>query len=435
MAHRVSYIFSATDRFSGVANKIGRQSDQLRGKMGRLGTVMRGGGRGGGVVGMMGGRGMLAGGGIMAAGLAGYKALMPGLEFEQAMADLASVTSLTSDGLDKISEKTLQLSTDSRIAATDVTAAYASIASNLEAISGDPEALSRVTKEVLLLKNAANIPISEAASTITGVLSQFKLPADEVERVSNVLAAGQKKGSSFVYQTAAALEPFGAIAHTFSKLSIEETVAAIQVLAKDQLKMEKAGTAMRTFLLVLEGSGIDAVKPSVHGLAQALRNLSKVIDITDSKKMEKAFGREGVLAATILANNVPLLEYFENAITGTSIATEQAAKRLDTSLSRIGGAGNAFKNFWIKDFEWIADNVAAMSEWVLGATTHGPNLNYLTNAGWGGNLAGALSPPQQMNIDTILKIMDPSGVVDYVTTRISGDTAGVNAGVNMVTEQ
>ena len=162
------------------------------------------------------------------------------------------------------------------------------------------------------------------------------------------MAAGSKVGASLVIQTADALVDAG-FASATAGLSFEQTNAAIQVLAKSELKGARAGVALRNILTIM-GTVLDGqLDPAVVGISASLEGFAK-LGLTNSE-MIKLFGRETKDAAGFLIKNRDLFSQWTNDITGTNEAQMQAAKRLATFNAKMRGLGVTIKDVVIRTFE------------------------------------------------------------------------------------
>ncbi|MCK5127646.1 MAG: phage tail tape measure protein [candidate division Zixibacteria bacterium] len=275
------------------------------------------------------------------------KFITEGAKFQDAIADLAAITGSEGEALKTLSNETLRLAKNSKIAQSEVAAAFKIVASAKSELLKDPRGLSRVTEQVLLLKNATGLELAEAATVVTEAMNQFGASADQAARFVNVLAAGSKVGASEVAQTGAAIVKAG-VAAKLAGLSFEETNAALQVLAKNGLKADIAGTGLQTVLLKLESQNNRKIKPSIVGLVNAFKNLNDAN--LSAKEQSKLFGLEGIKVGNILASNAPLIKQWTREITGSNEAQKQADKRLATFNAKLRGIGITINESLIKAF-------------------------------------------------------------------------------------
>lgn len=377
MAFNVSYIFSAKDAFSAAANKIKRATKGIRKQFKKLPKDLDKANKklketerinrkvsGSFVSGFK--RMALAAGAFF--GLRAFFTV--GSKFQDSIADLASITGAAGKELAFLREESLRLAKSSVTAQNEVATAFKVVASGKSELLADPKALSKVTEQVLLLKNAAGIDLANATSIVIESLNQFDAGAEQASRFVNVLAAGAKVGASEVGQTGAALLK-ASVAAKLAGVGFEELNAVIQVLAKSGQKTEIAGTGLQRIFINLEKTGVKKLMPSVVGLTSVLTTLKEAnLNVTQQTTL---FGEEGLKVGNILLNKVPLIKQFTKAITGTSIAEEQASIRLNTFNARMRALGISIKDKVIRVFEKlepvITKQITAFSMFIDSITT------------------------------------------------------------------
>jgi len=111
--------------------------------------------------------------------------------------------------------------------------------------------LQDVTDKVLILADASGITLEQSAKAVTAVLSQFGLSASKAGDVINILAAGSLEGSAEVENITESLKNFGTVAND-SNLSVEQSVALIELLAEKQILGAEAGTKARGIIIKIK---------------------------------------------------------------------------------------------------------------------------------------------------------------------------------------
>jgi|GEM_PF-3900223 len=278
----------------------------------------------------------------LSVGLIGVQAVFTGVgaafttdsEFQSALSSLSALTGATGEDLQFLADKAEELGPKVGRSATETLKAFELIGSAKPELLDSKEALASFTEEVLLLAAASGEQLPEAAEALTGVMNQFQAPAEQATRYVNALAAGAKEGAATIPQSAAALKYFGVNAAT-ANISVEKSVALIQLLAERSIKGEQAGTQLRNVLAKL-ASGAKETNPEVVGLSTALDNLGK--KNLSTAQYTKLFGLENANTARVLVEGREKVEALTVAVTGTGVANEQAARQLDN----ISTAGNRF---------------------------------------------------------------------------------------------
>ena len=264
-------------------------------------------------------------------------------EYEKKLDNLSALTGLTGDNLTWLSQQAKEMSTSMgegnvRItqSADAIVDAYTKVGSARPELLKNKEDLNMVTKEAILLSEAANSELEPAVKALTGVLNQFNAPASDSRRIINALAAGSKEGAGEIPYLTEAIEKSGTVAAD-AGMSIEELVGTLETLAPRMTQPEMAGRSLRAVILKLQ-EGAKDTNPAIVGMATAMENLGKKnLSVAELVNM---FGVENITAAKILINNVGELKNYTKAVTGTSVALEQAAINTDNNTSRLAQAQN-----------------------------------------------------------------------------------------------
>jgi len=296
--------------------------------------------------------------GMITAGVAAFTGVIFGIrkaidsfnEFEKSVSTLSSLTGLQGDSLKWLADQAKILSTSTTESGVRITSSAAAIVEAYKLMGSarpellqNKEDLNEVTKQALILKEAAGIELNEAVQAVASSMNQFNLDASQSERVINTLAAGALVGSSEIADLTGSMKNVGAVAND-SNMSLEQTVAALEVLGSKALKGEEAGTKLRGALLKMKDAGLGYASGQ-FSMADALEEANKKIaeqgNALDQDALKiKYFGAENVTAGTILLNNVGMYKSLTDAVTGTSEATKQAGINTDNNAAKLEQAKN-----------------------------------------------------------------------------------------------
>lgn len=261
----------------------------------------------------------------------------------------------------------------------DILEAYMLVGSNKPELLNDKEALNAVTVETMRLSAASKMELAKSVEATTTALNQYGAGADQAARYVNVLAAGSKFGASNVEQQTAAILKAGTIAAS-SNISLEELVGTIEMLGEKGMKNEIAGTGLKTFFTRLSTGAIDT-NPKVVGLSVALENLNKKVEEAESQTvgggttlLKKLFGDEGMVTAMILTQNTEKVKEYTQAVTGTSVAMEQAAINSDTAKAKRAQYINQIKEAGIILMEKLNPSLSALTGWTTRLIKAAPEL-------------------------------------------------------------
>lgn len=273
------------------------------------------------------------------------------MELEDSAANLQSLTGLGDGDITWLKQYAKTLSTNItemgiRIKATskEIMDGFTVIGSKRPELLKNKEAMADLTKQALILAETG-VPVDQAFEVVTASLNQFNLEAKEGKRVINAIAAGSLAGSAEADSLAASLKNVGTVAND-SNMSLEDTVAMLEVLASKQLTGEEAGTKLRGALLKLKEAGVGYASGQ-FSVRDALEEVNKKMSEHSSAAqrdalLQKIFGAENVTAGTILLQNVDAYDKLKVAVTGTNTAYDQAIIRTKTTSALLAQAKNKF---------------------------------------------------------------------------------------------
>ena len=289
-------------------------------------------------------------------------------EREDVKADVQALTGLSEESIGWLEQQAIRLSTTVtesgiriRQSATEIMDAYKLVGSAKPELLSNKEALAAVTEQTLILASASGMTLKDAVDAVTLSLNQYGDGADQAARYANVMAAGSKYGSAAVESVTKSIKSSG-VAAASANIPIEQLVGTIETLGEKGIKDEIAGTGLKRFFLTLQ-TGADDTNPKIVGLETALDNLQK--KQLSATKIKKMFGEEGYNVASVLINEAEKVKYYTEAVTGTSVAMEQAATKSDTAAAKLAQAKNKMNEMGIELMEKL--NPAIVS--VMNSTT------------------------------------------------------------------
>jgi TP901 family phage tail tape measure protein len=263
-------------------------------------------------------------------------------EFDQAMAELQTITGLSDEVIDELGEKAIEMSKRFGTSAIEVSKGMALIGSKKPDLLNNADALASVTEQADILAKAAGISLPEAADALTKAMNQYGASSTEATKYTDILAVSQQKGTASIASLSEALKNVGSVAKA-SGVDFEATNALLQALAKGGLEGAEAGTKLRTILLRLAKTGRQDLNPAVTDMSDILNTLAKEIpDVTSAQKM---FGEEAAAAALTLINQRDVVKDLNGALNEQGAALEQAENNSDTLsgvTAKLGAAWDAF---------------------------------------------------------------------------------------------
>lgn len=263
------------------------------------------------------------------------------MEFSKEMSMLSAITGATGDDLDYLKQSAKDLGATYGKSAVEIVTAMKLVGSAKPELLDNVQALKAVTEAVLVLSKATGMDMTEATQGVTTIMNQFALSADEVNRTINVLAAGSKYGAVEVDYLKESISKVGTIAKA-ANVSLEATVAAMELFGEKGIKAETAGTGFKSILGKLQADA----KNYTNGLF----DLNKAIDNNTSisgnnLELQKKFGAEFYGMAGILLTNKDRFKELTEQVTGTNVAYEQMAianDNLKGDTEKLSGAWDKF---------------------------------------------------------------------------------------------
>lgn len=301
-----------------------------------------------------------------------------GVQFEQNLANLSSITGLIGNDLQYIADKAKETGKASGLGAAGAVDAFALLASQIQIDKIGMEGLAMLQRETITLAQASGMNMADAATAMAATINQFGLQADQANRVINVLAAGSKYGAAEIGELSQSFKVTGSVAAA-AGLSVEQTAGALEVLSKSNLKGAEAGTALRNIIVKLQTTlGLDLSKT---GLANALEALQP--KLSDTAYLAKLFGAENLAASQFLIKNADAVREMTDSVTGTNVAMEQANIRTNTTAEAMKRMQARIDGFKISIFEMTGGLSAVAAEvagWGVTIAQLYPVLGTLNNA-------------------------------------------------------
>ncbi|AID58832.1 tape measure protein [Mycobacterium phage Gaia] len=191
--------------------------------------------------------GAIAIGGGIAASL--NKVVGVGVDFEKTLNTLSGVTGAGADVMQRFRDTAKALGNDVELSNTSAADAASAMTELAKAGFSVDDSIS-AAKGTLQLAAAAQIDAASAAEIQANAILAFGLNADYAGKAADVLSNAANASSAEITDVAAALQQGGAVSRAFG-VSMEDTSAAIGLLANNGIKGSDAGTLLKSALLAL----------------------------------------------------------------------------------------------------------------------------------------------------------------------------------------
>jgi TP901 family phage tail tape measure protein len=258
-------------------------------------------------------------------------------EFEVGSKKLSSLTKLQGKDLEWLQEQAKQTSVATiengirvKQSANDILDAYTLIGSQKPELLKNKEALHEVTKEAIILSEAASMQLEPAAAALTNSLNQFNTGAKDSRRYINALAAGSQAGAGNIEYLSKAVENSGTTA-SMMNLEFEDLIALIETAAPKFSDASQAGNSLDKVMMKMQAKQI-GYKDGVFDMNKALEELS--IRFNKGEMASQIFGEEHAKMVKVLVQGKDEFNRYKNAVTDTEVALEQAATNTDTRTAK-----------------------------------------------------------------------------------------------------
>lgn len=288
------------------------------------------------------GSGTMAIAGAGAAGYAGGRFLAPAVGFDEEMSRVQALTRLDKGDsqLAALRAQAKKLGAETAFTTRDAASGQAFLA-----MAGfTPQSIQAALPGVLNMALAGGMDLGESADIGSNILSQFTLPAGEMDRVSDVLTAAFTRTNTDLRSLGDTMKYAGPVASKLG-ISLEEAAGMAGILANNGLRGSDAGTAMRASLARL-------ASPTA-GAAKALKQLG--VSVSDARgKMRPV---ETILLdlykATKKYGQVDQVGFFKD------IAGEEAFVGLQTL---VAGAGSGELQKLVRELKGAGGEASAVAK-------------------------------------------------------------------------
>lgn len=269
------------------------------------------------------------------------------IEYEKAVASFRTIVSdLSETDFSEFKKKITEVAYATSKGTVEVAQSFEKIAGLNPEFARTAEGLGLVSKAAITLAKASSMELAPATENLVGIMNQMGLSADQADRVINALAAGQAVGAASISQTAEAMTNFGASAKS-ANVSLEQSVALVQTLAKYGQLGADAGDKLRTSFIRIQQTGF-GYKSGKFDIVDALTEMKARYDSLGSSfakddMLAKVFGATQIITGQILLKNIDLFKQFTKEVTGTSEAQKAADINSRTLANRAQELANKFQ--------------------------------------------------------------------------------------------
>lgn len=292
-----------------------------------------------------------------------------GMNFEAQMSRVQAISGATGGELERLKDQAVELGAETAFSALEAAEGM----ENLASAGFDVQEIMDAMPGMLDLAASSGEDLAASADIAASTLRGFGLEASDAGHVADVLAKNAADTNAAVADTGEAMKYIAPLAHA-AGISLEETAAAIGIMADNGIKGSQAGTTLRGALSRLSKptqdmqEAMDELGISFYDSEGKMLSLSDQISMlkksmegmTDEQRnnyLVTLYGQESLSGMLTLINTTDgkLAEMTESYRNCDGAAEEMATTMQDNLKSAIEQVGGAAESFGITVYESIQD--------------------------------------------------------------------------------
>ena len=254
-------------------------------------------------------------------------------ELESATARVGAVTNATATELEQLRQNTLNVAGATTFTAVEI----AGLQTELGKLGFSAQEIQQSTLAIANAAQALGVGLADISQKVGVTLRAFNLDAAQAATVADTLTAAIN-GSALSFESFGTSIAYVAPIAGQLGISVEETAAAMGVLADSGFQASRIGTGLRKILLELGNEG-GTLRNSLQKLKDEQISLTEI---------QELFGKTAVAQATVLINNIDTLGKYTGEFGKLGTALQASAKQVDTLKGRIQLLNSALDAFLIK---------------------------------------------------------------------------------------
>lgn len=325
-------------------------------------------------------------------------AIKAGSDFESQMSRVQAISGATGSEFNKLKEQAIQLGADTAFSSSQAAEGM----ENLAAAGFTTSEIMDAMPGLLDLAAASGEDLASSSDIAASTLRGFGLEAADAAHVADVLAANANKTNSSVADTGEAMKYVAPLARA-AGLSMEETAAAIGIMANAGIQGSQAGTTLRGAISRLSkptkqmsecmadlGISFYDSEGNMKSLAEQTRMMEEATaGMTDEQRnnvLVTLYGQEALSGMLALMNEgdgalQELTHAYETCDGSAKAAAETMQDNLAGALDQLGGSA---ETFGIVFYESVSES---LKETAKSATD---SINNITEAFRNGGLDDAI---------------------------------------------
>lgn len=325
-------------------------------------------------------------------------AIKVGSDFESQMSRVKAISGATGEEFEQLKEQAMQLGADTSFSASQAAEGM----ENLAAAGFTTSEIMSAMPGLLNLAAASGEDLASSSDIAASTLRGFGLAASDAAHVADVLAANANRTNSSVADTGEAMKYIAPLARA-AGLSLEETAAAIGIMANAGVNGSQAGTSLRGALSRLSkptkdmSEAMDELGISFYDSNGKMKSLTEQVGMlrqategmTDEQKnnyLVTLYGQEALSGMLALINEGEgSLGELTNAYKNCDGAAQKAAETMQDNLSgALEQLGGSAETLGLAFYNSVADNLKNA------ANTATESINNITDSFNNGGLNEAI---------------------------------------------
>lgn len=325
-------------------------------------------------------------------------AIKVGSDFESQMSRVKAISGATGEEFEQLKEQAMQLGADTSFSASQAAEGM----ENLAAAGFTTSEIMNAMPGLLNLAAASGEDLASSSDIAASTLRGFGLAASDAAHVADVLAANANRTNSSVADTGEAMKYIAPLARA-AGLSLEETAAAIGIMANAGVNGSQAGTSLRGALSRLSkptddmSEAMDELGISFYDSNGKMKSLTEQVGMlrqategmTDEQKnnyLVTLYGQEALSGMLALINEGEgslgeLTEAYRSCDGEAQKAAETMQDNLSGALEQLSGSA---ETLGLAFYNSVADNLKNA------ANTATESINNITDSFNNGGLNEAI---------------------------------------------
>lgn len=307
-------------------------------------------------------------------------AIKVGSDFEAQMSRVQAISGATGEEFEKLRSQAIELGADTAFSATEAAQGM----ENLAAAGFTTSEIMDAMPGMLNLAAAAGEDLASSADIAASTLRGFGLEASDAAHVADVLAENANRTNSSVSETGDAMKYVAPLARA-AGISLEETAAAIGIMANAGIQGSQAGTTLRGALSRLS-KPTDVMTQAMDELGVSFYDSEgKMLSLTDQVKMMRTamegmtdeqknnylvtlYGQEALSGMLALINEgegslADLTEAYENCDGAAETAAKTMQDNLKGAIEELSGSAESLGIvFYDSVAEGLKDTVKVVND-------------------------------------------------------------------------